>query len=108
MKGATTTLSMSFLLALVVTGICSPSMADAVSKSGPCPVGYLTQGSYCVSQPDSGTVAVPKVGNCPIGYQTQGGYCVATQEDAPKTVIKDGPCPVGFTTQGRYCVDGEE
>lgn len=93
------------LIALLAIACGRPAMADAVPKSGPCPVGYLTQGNYCVSQPASGTAAVTKVGDCPIGYMTQGGYCVATQGDAARAVIKDAPCPVGFMTQGRYCVD---
>jgi hypothetical protein len=107
-KKAMKTRFIPILIALMGIGLCGLSVADAVPKSDPCPIGYLTQGHYCVSPPDNGTVAVTKVGDCPIGYLTQGSYCVATQEDRPRTSIQDGHCPVGFMSQGRFCVEGSK
>lgn len=80
--------------------------AEVVLKSGSCPIGYQTQGNYCVSNRENTPIAVTKVGDCPIGYQTQGDYCVSSKDREPQAVVKDGNCPVGYTTQGRYCVEG--
>jgi hypothetical protein len=49
-------------------------LSQPVQKVGPCPLGYITSGNYCVPLRDSSN-AVMKDGNCPVGYFTNGNYC---------------------------------
>ncbi len=48
---------------------------------------------------------VPQVGACPLGYYTQGRYCVpaprARQEAVQRLSVQ---CPYGWFSQGSYCV----
>ncbi|MDS3860728.1 hypothetical protein RIF25_07865 [Thermosynechococcaceae cyanobacterium BACA0444] len=82
----------------------NPVQAQAlpILKNGVCPIGYTTQGNYCVPGRQA-PVAIPKLGVCPINYVTQGNYCVGNQRAKP-AVIKSGVCPSGYFTQGNYCV----
>lgn len=56
-----------------------------------------------VANTESGLV-IPKNGVCPIGYHTQGNYCVANRGNAPDAILKNGVCPTGYHTEGNYCV----
>ena len=91
------------LMVLILSFNSAYSIADAVIKDGPCPIGYQSQGGYCTNDRTSAPSPVSKGGDCPIGYQSQGNYCVPTPV-APQAVIKNGPCPIGYLTQGGYCV----
>ena len=75
-----------------------------VAKSGPCPSGYSSQGSYCVPGRNAREV-LPKHGACPSSWSSQGNYCVAGK-NAHKAKPKSGPCPSGWSSQGHYCVAG--
>jgi hypothetical protein len=46
---------------------------------------------------------VPKLGRCPLGYYTQGSYCVPALP-AQQAVSRDGSCPFGWYQAGSYCV----
>ena len=46
-----------------------------VPKTGSCPGGYYTSGTYCVPNGDHARHATPKTGSCPSGYYTSGNYC---------------------------------
>jgi hypothetical protein len=52
-----------------------------------------------------------KNGNCPIGYWTNGGYCLPDSTMKDKVVIpkaKDSVvCPIGFYQNNNYCVKQE-
>lgn len=82
----------------------NPVWAQAlpILKNGVCPIGYTTQGNYCVPGPKA-QIAIPKVGVCPVNYVTQGNYCVGNRNAKP-AVLKSGVCPIGYVTQGNYCV----
>ena len=82
----------------------STAAAQAVPKTGSCPSGYRTSGSYCVPNSSNAAPAVAKTGSCPSGYRTSGDYCVGNSADAPHAVPKTGSCPSGYRTSGSYCV----
>jgi hypothetical protein len=48
---------------------------------------------------------VQKIGSCPLGYYTQGSYCVPSQIN-PRPAIEryDKQCPLGWYTNGNYCI----
>jgi len=76
-----------------------------IPKSGSCPSGYSTSGSYC--NPNSNArFAVPKVGTCPSGYSTSGSACLANR-GARYAIPKSGSCPSGFSTSGAYCLKNQ-
>ena len=74
----------------------------ALPKSGSCPSGYVTNGSYCAPLGHA-RFAVPKTGSCPSGYVTSGAYCLAL-EHARLAIPKVGSCPSGYVTSGDYCL----
>jgi hypothetical protein len=47
-----------------------------VAKTGVCPSGYASSGSYCTPTSDRAPRAVPKVGVCPGNWSSSGSYCV--------------------------------
>ncbi len=73
------------LLPITVTAESSPAMP----KDGVCPIGYHTEGRYCVAS---------------RANHTEGRYCVANRANAPSAIPKNGVCPSGYHTEGRYCV----
>lgn len=46
---------------------------------------------------------VIKAGQCPLGYYTQGAYCVPARLSTPPAIQADGQCPFGWYSQGYYC-----
>lgn len=68
---------MTRLLSLAFAFVSSVAMAQQpVVKRGSCPVGYYSQGSYCVPFSQSRQETIEKVGNsCPVGWYSQGRYC---------------------------------
>lgn len=48
---------------------------------------------------------VQKIGSCPLGYYTQGSYCVPSQVN-PRPAIEryNKQCPLGWYTNGNYCI----
>jgi hypothetical protein len=52
-------------------------------------------------------IPVIRVGHtCPLGYYTQGNYCVPSSASRPKQAINSagGVCPLGMYTFSSYCV----
>lgn len=76
-------------------------------KSGSCPIGYFSSGSYCVPSNSGNTRgAIEKSGNsCPIGFYSSGHYCVSSPNNNREAIQKQGSsCPMGWFSSGRYCV----
>ena len=49
-------------------------------KVGPCPLGYYSSGSYCLSSPSNNRQAIPKQGSgCPLGWFSSGSYCLQSR-----------------------------
>jgi hypothetical protein len=71
-------IALAALLALTVPALAGP---QPVPKTGQCPSGYSSGGSYCTPVDRRAPIAVPKVGPCPSGYRDSGTYCV---EAAPR------------------------
>lgn len=79
--------------------------AQPLPKSGACPSGYHSSGSYC--KPGRGArYALTKSGACPSGYTTSGTYCLAGARTRT-AVSKVGACPSGYSTSGNYCVSSK-
>ena len=76
--------------------------AQPLPKSGACPSGYSTSGSYCKPTKNA-RFAVEKHGGCPAGYSPSGGFCLAGRS-ARLAVVKSGSCPAGWVTSGNYCL----
>lgn len=55
-------------------------LAQPVPKLGTCPIGYYSQGSYCVPSTSQQWRAIQRVGqDCPIGWYQSGSYCTQTR-----------------------------
>jgi hypothetical protein len=48
---------------------------------------------------------VPKTGVCPSGYASSGSYCTPTSDRAPRAIPKVGPCPSGWADNGHFCTE---
>jgi hypothetical protein len=48
---------------------------------------------------------VPKTGVCPSGYASSGSYCVPVSDRAPRAIPKVGPCPSGWADNGHFCTE---
>jgi hypothetical protein len=98
--------SRQFCLALILflPFMANAESGQAIPKDGVCPIGYHTEGNYCVASRVNAPDAVAKDGVCPIGYSTQGNYCVANRANPPDAILKNGVCPTGYHTEGNYCV----
>jgi hypothetical protein len=48
---------------------------------------------------------VPKTGTCPSGYASSGSYCTPTSDRAPRAIPKVGICPGNWSSSGSYCVE---
>ncbi len=98
----------SFLIGLIIA-LAFPTaqatqtlQAQPIAKTGACPLGYATSGSYC--KPGSNArFAIEKRGSCASGYSTSGGYCLAGNSAKP-AIHKQGSCPSGWTASGNYCL----
>lgn len=76
-------------------------------RSGGCPLGYYSSGSYCVpSAGGNSRGAIEKVGgNCPLGFYSSGSYCVSSPSNNREAIQKRGKnCPLGWYSSGAYCV----
>ena len=73
-----------------------------VPKTGACPPGYYSSGSYCVPSERAKPV-IGKDGPCPPGYYSSGNYCQG-QRDSKTVIEKVGPCPPGYYSSGNYCL----
>jgi hypothetical protein len=69
-----TVITLALLTATVATAQPLP-----VPKTGVCPSGYASSGSYCTPTSDRAPRAVPKVGTCPGNWSSTGSYCVEPQ-----------------------------
>ncbi len=81
------------------------SFADAalLPKTGACPAGYVTSGSYCKPSKNA-RFAVEKHGGCPSGYSPSGGFCLASRS-ARTAAVKEGSCPAGWVAVTRLALD---
>jgi hypothetical protein len=48
---------------------------------------------------------MPKTGVCPSGYASSGSYCAPTSDRAPRAIVKTGPCPSGWADNGHFCTE---
>ena len=63
------------LLALLVA---SYTNYPIVKTGATCPLGYYTQGPYCIPSPYNRSYSIPRVGPCPLGTYRNGSYCTKT------------------------------
>jgi hypothetical protein len=61
----------------------------------------LLTATAAVAQP----LSVPKTGVCPSGYASSGTYCTPTSDRAPRAIPKTGTCPGDWSSTGSYCVE---
>jgi hypothetical protein len=54
---------------------------------------------------DAEPLPVPKTGTCPSGYASGGSYCTPTSDRAPRAIPKVGVCPGNWSSSGAYCVE---
>lgn len=48
---------------------------------------------------------VIKTGTCPLGWYSSGSYCVPASHSSPPAIQKAGTCPLGWSTSSQaYCV----
>jgi hypothetical protein len=75
----TTTFIATLWLLLAATAATAAAEPLAVPKTGVCPSGYASSGSYCTPTSDRAPRAIPKVGVCPGDWSSSGAYCVEPQ-----------------------------
>lgn len=76
-------------------------------RNGPCPLGYLGSGEYCVPGSNPSTRgAIEKIGSvCPLGFYGSGNYCLSSPSNQREAIHKQGnSCPLGWFGSGNYCL----
>ena len=76
---------------------------DLLSLLFPFAIGALSTGSALAQQP---VQPLHRSGGCPLGYYSSGSYCVPTSGGNTRGAIeKVGVgCPLGWYSSGCYCV----
>ena len=103
---------LSLLFALAIGALSTGSAlaqqpVQPLPRSGGCPLGYYSSGSYCVPSKGSNTRgAIEKVGGgCPLGFYSSGNYCLSSPSNKREAIQKSGKgCPLGWYSSGSYCV----
>lgn len=63
---------------MILTLLLAWTPPQPLVRVGSCPLGYYSQGSYCVPSPSGGArPAIERDGaTCPLGYYRSANYCV--------------------------------
>jgi len=79
-----------------------PTRIERLGKA--CPVGYATEGGYCIPGADAEFAFHMTGGGCPAGYSVRRGYCVAGNS-AELTILRTGSsCPSNYRSSQIYCI----
>jgi hypothetical protein len=95
------------LLTVMGSTALAQQPVQPLPRSGGCPLGYYSSGSYCVPSKSSNTRgAIEKSGNsCPLGFYSSGNYCLSSPSNDREAIQKTGKsCPLGWFSSGNYCV----
>jgi len=95
------------LLSAVSSTAMAQQPVQPLPRSGGCPLGYYSSGSYCVPSTSGNTRgAIEKTGNsCPLGFYSLGNYCHSSSSKDRVAIQKTGKsCPLGWLSSGNYCV----
>jgi hypothetical protein len=95
------------LLSVMGSTALAQQPVQPLPRSGGCPLGYYSSGSYCVPSSGGNTPgAIEKVGGgCPLGFYSSGNYCVSSPSNDREAIQKTGKsCPLGWYSSSNYCV----